>query len=755
MFWFLVACTPPDAPIAPDPPEVVVDVETGAPDSEVETGLDESRPDSDPLNCYGVVEGDHVVGTETELLDLEGIVWIDGSLTLMSLDDIGNLSSLRCLERVSGNLVIQQNANFRNLLGLDALRQVDGSVSIKYNPELLHTDHLSSLEQIGSHLMVSDNDAMTSLSLPALTQVEINTYIDDLPALEVLSMPALETANQFDAEGAPAFEFDLSRLEGASVQLYDLEIQDLSGLASLESGSLHLYDLPELSSAAGLSDDASFTYVQIAKTPKLTSLEGLAELTVSHSLTLRELPIQDLVGLHVTPNTGLNLYTLLELASLEGLEDVAVLSTLSISGCTALGDLDGLDALETLGSLDVEHSSVTSLEGMPNLVELSALTLEDNAPLSLAPLGDVALSYLGVIDQEVTGDLAGESFDSLSLSNASGSLSWTAETGNRVGISASDIEVDLSALKTATSSLTLDEVSAWPDLSSLDTVGTLTVQDSPDLTEVTLPALRIAGELTLESLDAVEVVDLGALERATSVDVTGLDVVTGLDLGSLHKTDSVEIRNAFELTDLDLGSLTETGSLNLTSLWALTDLSGLAIEEVDSLTLYSLIALTSVTGLEQLTSIDGKLYIRGLDALEDFEGMGAVEMETFELRESGMTSLDGLEGISVSGDVTVSSNDALLRVDGLSGLTQTDDLNFSSCDALQTIEGLDELTQVGSLTVYNNPELTSIDGLFGLTTVDRQFKIKDNTQLPTADAEALRDSIATIGSTITISGNGS
>ena len=51
--------------------------------------------------------------------------------------------------------------------------------------------------------------------------------------------------------------------------------------------------------------------------------------------------------------------------------------------------------------------------------------------------------------------------------------------------------------------------------------------------------------------------------------------------------------------------------------------------------------------------------------------------------------------------------------------------------------------------------LSSVDGWLGIDTVGADFTVTDNLQLPTADANALRDAIdrTDIGGAITISGN--
>ncbi|MCP4916346.1 MAG: hypothetical protein GY913_05440 [Proteobacteria bacterium] len=317
------------------------------------------------------------------------------------------------------------------------------------------------------------------------------------------------------------------------------------------------------------------------------------------------------------------------------------------------------------------------------------------------------------------------------------------------------LELDASELVTVTGDLTLDGVDLWPILSSLESVDEVTISSS-EITEITLPSLTQVTELSMGSSEFVESVDLGAL---TTADVVYVSVGgSHLDLGSLSSVDTVDI-GMTDLTDLDLGSLKRTKDLDLTGCASLEDLSGLAIERVDDLALQGLKALTSLTGLEALTETSDRFYLRGLDSLQDFEGMGdtAIGGDLEAYQNEGFIDLDGLEGVSVAGEACFVSNTNLERVDGLSGVVDIGELNLSSNDALAEI-ALSSLTTVtNDVMIYNNAVLTDIGGLSGLTSVGRNLKIKDNPELSTTDAEALRDSIGTanIGGTITISGNGS
>lgn len=59
----------------------------------------------------------------------------------------------------------------------------------------------------------------------------------------------------------------------------------------------------------------------------------------------------------------------------------------------------------------------------------------------------------------------------------------------------------------------------------------------------------------------------------------------------------------------------------------------------------------------------------------------------------------------------------------------------------------------GDLRLEQNGRLHDVTALSNVTTLSGDLDILDNAELLTADAEALRDAIDSIGGTVTISGN--
>jgi len=120
------------------------------------------------------------------------------------------------------------------------------------------------------------------------------------------------------------------------------------------------------------------------------------------------------------------------------------------------------------------------------------------------------------------------------------------------------------------------------------------------------------------------------------------------------------------------------------------------------------------------------------------------------------TSLSALDCLcTIDGDLTL-FNTALGDGDGLANLELVGgSVTISGNPALGDLDGFDALTAVGvDLTISNNVALQSL-GFASLSAVGGNLTIAWNASLPTAEANALQDSIGpgNIGGSVTIMGN--
>jgi hypothetical protein len=131
------------------------------------------------------------------------------------------------------------------------------------------------------------------------------------------------------------------------------------------------------------------------------------------------------------------------------------------------------------------------------------------------------------------------------------------------------------------------------------------------------------------------------------------------------------------------------------------------------------------------------------------------------------------EGMGVD-ELTITFNPSLERIDGLAGLTSVASLMIiNGNDALVSLDGLDAITEVGwILQIHDNATLVDLAGLGSLQAVggtlsihgnatlghlglgslvslgesyDPDLLVTQNQQLPTCEAEALRDQLQAAG----------
>jgi hypothetical protein len=214
----------------------------------------------------------------------------------------------------------------------------------------------------------------------------------------------------------------------------------------------------------------------------------------------------------------------------------------------------------------------------------------------------------------------------------------------------------------------------------------------------------------------------GSLIIALNNSLTSLEGLGGLNAvaGDLH------IRNNCSLADLSgLGNLTNIGgTLFIENNVALTHLSGL--DNLNSIAGdlyigYNLL-LTSLEGLSNVTFTGGEIsiyfnnHLTNLNGLEGLTSTGAL----YIMGNSVLSDLSGLENLeSIDGSLWIgginpqSSNTSLISLTGLSKLTSVGkNLVINYNPNLTSLIGLNQLKSIGGkLSLHFNDKLTSLSGL--------------------------------------------
>ncbi len=308
-----------------------------------------------PLNSLTHIGGDLVVKESTirtgKDLHLNPALVLDGGLQLRNNRSLTSLTGLENLSRLD-SLVIEQNRLLKNLAGLGGLEQIDGDMLVRNNGSLANLTGATRLQQIGGSLTLDDNFVLASTKgLETLQNVQNSVTLTGNPLLASL-------------EGFAG----LTRIGGT-----------LTIGLSTSPDNLSNYSTSYLANLSGLDALTHAGAILIEANPRLTSLQGLNQLTTVNQY------------IHLGDNT--------QLASLQDLESLTTVDTLSLQRNTRLRDLRGLEQLRHVNYLTIigDDLSTTPTTGLTSLAGLEALDSVQHLTLTGNPLQDVsALDNLSV-----------------------------------------------------------------------------------------------------------------------------------------------------------------------------------------------------------------------------------------------------------------------------------------------------------------------------------------------------------------------
>ncbi len=378
---------------------------------------------------------------------------------------------------IDGDLAVEADVS------LSCLCDVTGDVAVGGAATALDAP---ALQAIGGDLTTTGATALGVLTLPALTRIDGDLVLRDLPADEV-------TVEQLASVGGSVIVLDVPALRAL-------------GLPRLESvgGDLRLEACPLLADADSLRG--------LATVGGDIVLDGLPALTGDPYRGFDALLRISSVGgsVHVSGTGIVALWSFQELADIPG--------SLHIGANGALEELGGLHELATVGGrvMIEENPYLRTIVALPALTSIGAgkpwpeggLVIRDNRSLEALPAlpALATLQALDVLDCETL--VAIDGFGGL-LTALPGGLRLV---GNEH----------------------LEGVTSFTALAS---VGELLVDDDPALSEIPLPALESAANVTIARTGLPAVYGIGELE-----DVTGtLTIAENPALTSLIALDVVTV----------------------------------------------------------------------------------------------------------------------------------------------------------------------------------------------------------------------
>jgi hypothetical protein len=593
------------------------------------------------LDSLMTIQGGLTISLNPSLTSLAGLhnVVLVGNVTLNGNSALSDITALQRVRRVSG-LTINGNGALNSLEGLHNISRAWG-LQIQSNVSLADLAGLRGLRELNGGLTISGNQALQSLQgLEAISVVPASVWISNQPLLaDLAGLDGLERVTG---------DLSLSQLSG---------LTSLNGLSSLETvtGTLSISHPASLASLDGLASLQSVGFFAMSAVPGLSNLTDLAGVQIG-SLHLGQMPdLESLSGLeHLTTIPG-NLFLsgnamLRDLTGLNNLE--AVMHGIQLNWNDALESLAGLENLRSVNSITIQsHPALRSLEALSSLAVIpNWLTVSHNEALTslqglhnLAEIRNLTISDMGA------------------LSNLNG-LSSLREVTGQLQLARNDAMTSLAGLP---SSLTKIE-----DLTILDNPLLVDLAGLEHVQEVT--TLRISGNEVLETLSGVETLasarsimiennlqlqSLAALQNLTSVRDLHIHRNRALaDLEGLH--------NLVEVREIDIG-----WNASLSSLHGLRGLSAgvhtIAIGRND--------LLTSLQGLGGVGSMTGDLRVYENPAMTSLSGLGDItSVRQLTIRANPvLKELNAVSKLETARELWIEDNGALSKL-GLSDLRRVD-----------------------------------------------------------------------------------
>jgi hypothetical protein len=243
-------------------------------------------------------------------------------------------------------------------------------------------------------------------------------------------------------------------------------------------------------------------------------------------------------------------------------------------------------------------------------------------------------------------------------------------------------------------------------------------------------------------------------------DLYGKLRIEGAAITSMHKLGKLTAVNDLEIVDtglttLDLEAPFEVwGSITISGNSKLTSIDKLRLQDADDLTTAYTIrnnaALTSLAGLGYAKSVEGELRISDNPKLSSIAFDELTTAGSVTISNNGATSLD-LGSLQQVNRLEISNNPQLTTVTGIAGATVRGDLVLRGNRALAQVGSWGALSRVeGGLTIDDNDALTSLAGLSGLTYVTGAVAITNNGAITALNTVS---HLQGIGLTVNVTGN--
>ncbi len=253
--------------------------------------------------------------------------------------NIKTIDNLDCLEFITGHLVVENNDSLSSLSGLDDVKSIAKSFRFNENKRVKNFTPLDQVTSVGGNFQIINNDSLVSTTGFEGISFAYGIFMENNPKLE-------------DVDGFTNIQSIILSLELNEMGLLNLD----TGLESLRfiRGEFILYDCPNLTSLASLrelkfvGDNFYFYYIGITNFSGMNNLEFIGGYFYIEELEF----LVNMQGLNALKRIGTSFeiyYCYYNLINFNGLENLLYIGdVLYLEENYALNDISALSNLEAI-----------------------------------------------------------------------------------------------------------------------------------------------------------------------------------------------------------------------------------------------------------------------------------------------------------------------------------------------------------------------------------------------------------------------
>ncbi|WP_299212143.1 immunoglobulin-like domain-containing protein [uncultured Aquimarina sp.] len=343
------------------------------------------------LGSCGIIEGDVTInGTITDVSGFSNLHTISGDLHLEG-NIVDDLSGFNSLTTIGGNFTLKDMTNTTSISDFSNITSLGGNFEVNNLDQLTEISIFDQIAAISS-ITITGNSMLSTITFDELQTMSSSFVITFNGALGTISVPKLtDVSGEFrmNNNSAAMTSLSLPLLESTG----NFRINDMNGLESINA--------PELLTVTGSFNVGSCAALTTLTIPKLTSIDNNTSIdnctqlttinttslsTVSGNFSMDDLAISSLSFLQNVTSIGggLLIRDMVNLSTLQGLDELTTLGSFSVNDCDLLTSLEGFPKL-----------GITSIN-LLNIAENELITTFDNSFLtSLTAIGALGISFNG------------------------------------------------------------------------------------------------------------------------------------------------------------------------------------------------------------------------------------------------------------------------------------------------------------------------------------------------------------------------